>query len=32
MEKCIANGQRDIRSVSQKEKDALWEQAKNTID
>jgi len=32
MEKCIANGQRDIRWVSQKEKDALWEQAKNTID
>lgn len=32
MEKCITNGQRDIRSVSQKEKDALWEQAKNTID
>ncbi|MFO7554004.1 MAG: nucleoside triphosphate pyrophosphohydrolase [Desulfobacterales bacterium] len=32
MEKFIANGQRDIRSVSQKEKDALWEQAKNTID
>jgi len=32
MEKCIANGQRDIRSVSQKEKDALWEQAKKTID
>ncbi len=32
MEKRIANGQRDIRSVSQKEKDALWEQAKDTIE
>jgi nucleoside triphosphate diphosphatase len=28
MEKQIADSQRDIRSVSQEEKDALWEQAK----
>jgi tetrapyrrole methylase family protein/MazG family protein len=31
MEKQIANSQRDIRSVSQKEKDALWEEAKDSI-
>jgi tetrapyrrole methylase family protein/MazG family protein len=31
MEKRIANSQRDIRSVSQKEKDALWEEAKDSI-
>ncbi|MEJ2658738.1 MAG: nucleoside triphosphate pyrophosphohydrolase, partial [Desulfobacterales bacterium] len=32
MEKRIANSQRDIRSVSQKEKDALWGEAKKSID
>jgi nucleoside triphosphate diphosphatase len=31
MEKQIADSQRDIRSVSQEEKDALWEQAKGRI-
>ena len=31
MEERIANSQRDIRSVSQKEKDALWEEAKDSI-
>ena len=31
MEKKIADSQRDIRSVSQKEKDALWEQAKDSV-
>ena len=30
MEKRIANSQRDIRSVSQKEKDTLWEEAKDS--
>jgi len=32
MEKRISNGQKDIRSVSQEEKDVLWEQAKDSID
>ncbi len=31
MENRIADSQRDIRSVSQKEKDALWDQAKEII-
>jgi len=32
MEKQISKGQKDIRSVSQEEKDVLWEQAKGSID
>ena len=32
MEQRISNGQKDIRSVSQVEKDVLWEQAKDRID
>lgn len=32
MEKQISKGQKDIRSVSQKEKDVLWDQAKDSID
>jgi len=32
MEKRISKGQKDIRSVSQEEKDVLWEQAKDSID
>jgi MazG family protein len=32
MEQRIANSQRDIRSVSQKEKDALWEEAKERTE
>jgi tetrapyrrole methylase family protein / MazG family protein len=32
MEKRISNGQKDIQSVSQEEKDFLWEQAKDSID
>ena len=32
MEKRISNGQKDIQSVSQEEKDVLWEQAKESID
>ena len=32
MEKRISNGQKDIQSVSQEEKDVLWEQAKASID
>ena len=32
MEKRISNGQKDIQSVSQEEKDVLWEQAKDSID
>jgi hypothetical protein len=32
MEKRISNGQKDIQSVSQEEKDVLWEQAKGSID
>jgi tetrapyrrole methylase family protein/MazG family protein len=31
MEERIADSQKDIRSVSQEEKDALWEEAKNSI-
>jgi MazG family protein len=31
MEKRISDSQRDIRSVSQQEKDALWEEAKDSI-
>lgn len=31
MEKRISKGQKDIRSVSQEEKDALWEKAKHRI-
>jgi MazG family protein len=32
MEKRISNGLKDMQSVSQEEKDVLWEQAKESID
>jgi len=31
MEKRIAESKRDMRSVSQNEKDAMWEEAKDSI-